>query len=283
MTPDDKVAGSPPPLESDGELKNKLLTFWDESSSYYQMARGNNLTLSAERKIMLKYIRPGDKVLDVGCGSGENSVHISGIADYTGLEYSSAALEMAQEYASETTRFLQGDAENLPFEDNNFDVVLSTHVIEHLTHPEKVIAEEVRVCKPGGRIMIIGPSWELPWLYPPSCITRAKSFGWRFNWTLDRAKKLLLNDPSFDMIENPDVLEGEYIEDNDTTYAVSVKRLVSYLKGQGYPVEFALTYRDIAPYWGHHGPQFWFWSLVTMLAPFKYANGCLLIVVRKPA
>lgn len=271
------------PQPKTDDLKGKLLQFWTDSSDYYRQARAMNLEMTAERRKMLDLIAPGAKVLDIGCGSGENGFHISQFADYTGLEYSEAALEMAREYAGPTARFLQGDAEQLPFEDRSFDVVLSTHVIEHLANPALVIAEMIRVCKPGGLILILGPAWEMPYVYPPSCQKKAKSMGWRLQWTWQRFLKLCRNEPTFDMIDDPDVLEGVYEVDNDTTYAVSVRRLVNYLQRSGLEMAYVQRYQDIGPSWGHHGPQYWFWRMVTTLPVFRYANACLFIAARKPA
>jgi SAM-dependent methyltransferase len=56
---------------------------------------------------------------------------------------------------------VQGDAHNLPFADNTFDIIISTEVIEHTTWPWIVLQELARVLKPNGKLVI---SW--PWLYP---------------------------------------------------------------------------------------------------------------------
>ncbi len=268
---------------TNSELKEQLFGFWQDAEEYYALAREYNLHMTPERERMLSFIPENSQVLDVGCGAGENGLHISKKANYTGLEYSETALKMAKDFESDTCHFLQGDAEHLPFEDNHFDVSLSTHVIEHLTNPKRVIDEQLRVIKPGGLLMIMGPAWEVPWEHPPSCDIRAKNPLWRIQWTIKRAIKLLSNDTDFDMILDPDILDGKYEEDNDTVYAVSVRRLVNYLTSvKGLKVEFVQDYNTVKDEWGHHGPQAWLWQMMIKLPIFNYANACMFIVVRKP-
>lgn len=84
--------------------------------------------------------------------------------------------------------------ESLPFEDNSFDVVYSTNVLEHVSDPVQVINEAIRVCRPGGVIQIVVPNygsffdghyacWYLP--YQPK---------WFWKWYL---KNILHRDPGF--------------------------------------------------------------------------------------
>lgn len=270
------------PQETDQQLKDKLFDFWTDANEYYELAREMNLSITPERERMLSFIKDGAKVLDIGCGAGENGYHLRDTADYTGIEYSETALGMARQFESDTCRYMQGDAENLPFENETFDVVMSTHVIEHLTDPKRCLDEQLRVLKPGGRMIIIGPAWEMPQRFPPSCKKRAQSFSWRLQWGWMRFWKLAFNEPTFDMIEDPDILDGVYEEDNDTTYSVSVRRLAKYLKSKlNMQLEFIQTYHDVKDEWGHKWPHRIFWSLVTLIPMFRYANACLFIVAKK--
>lgn len=99
----------------------------------------------------LPYLKPGMQVLDAGCGEGVLSCLIAqqGI-DVVGMDLSAPNIEAAGRLASQWNvkpKFLQGDAENLPFSDNSFDVVISSHVLEHLPDLHQGLRELYRVTR----------------------------------------------------------------------------------------------------------------------------------------
>lgn len=101
-------------------------------------------------------IHPGQKVLDVGCGTGVVAVTAARMgAEVCGLDLSPVLLAHAQENASiaqTQIEFLEGDVENLPYADATFDVVLSQFGHMFAPRPEIAIVEMLRVLKPNGRI-----------------------------------------------------------------------------------------------------------------------------------
>ena len=101
-------------------------------------------------------LKPGMRVLDVACGTGNQSLPAARTgAEVTGLDLAPNLLEQARKRAQAENlkiRFIEGDAEQLPFEDAEFDVVLSMFGAMFAPRPEKVASEFVRVCKPGGLI-----------------------------------------------------------------------------------------------------------------------------------
>ncbi len=113
-----------------------------------------------ERAFVLGRIRPGHKVLDLGCGTGRFTVPMAEAgAEVTGLDLSGAMLEIARTKLSErglTADLREGDMARLPFEDGTFDVVTSMLTLMHipLDAREDVFDEASRVLRPGGRMLI---------------------------------------------------------------------------------------------------------------------------------
>jgi SAM-dependent methyltransferase len=101
-------------------------------------------------------VRSGQRVLDVGCGTGVVAVTSARLgARVTGLDLTPALLERAREnarIANLEIDWREGDVEKLPFEDGAFDVVLSQFGHIFAPRPELAIAEMLRVLKPGGTI-----------------------------------------------------------------------------------------------------------------------------------
>jgi SAM-dependent methyltransferase len=100
---------------------------------------------------------PGERVLDVACGQGNASVAAARRTWNTviGLDYVPALLERARERAASEhldIEYIEGDAQNLPFEDASFDVVLSTFGAMFAPDQSRTAQEILRVTRPGGRI-----------------------------------------------------------------------------------------------------------------------------------
>jgi arsenite methyltransferase len=107
-------------------------------------------------------LAPGERVLDVGSGAGTDSLvaaqmvgeegHVTGI-DMT-PEMLSRARRAAAEMELDNVDFLDAEAEQLPFPDESFDVVLSNGVIDLIPDKDAVFSELFRVLRPGGRIQV---------------------------------------------------------------------------------------------------------------------------------
>ena len=110
----------------------------------------------ADQLVEVVDVMPGDRVLDVACGSGNTAIAAARyFATVTGIDFVPALLEHGRARAAAElleVEFAQGDAQDLPFEDGSFDVVLSTFGAMFAPDQERTAAELLRVTRPGGRI-----------------------------------------------------------------------------------------------------------------------------------
>ena len=122
---------------------------------------------------LLPYLRPGFRLLDVGCGLGAISIGLAKAVapgEMHGLDMEASQIDMARSnaraYGVDNAIFHVGDAIDLPFEDGSFDVVSYQNVIMHIPDTRKVFDEAKRVLKPGGiigcREMIVQASFTYP-------------------------------------------------------------------------------------------------------------------------
>lgn len=106
-------------------------------------------------------VRPGETVLDAGCGSGYFVEQIAAAGGKpTGIDVSVPSLVFCR--AHTPARYVASDADRMPFRDDVFDKVLFTDVIEHVYNDRGALAELVRVTRPGGAIVVTTPALEGP-------------------------------------------------------------------------------------------------------------------------
>jgi len=116
------------------------------------------------RTAELAELKEGVAVLDVSCGRGTQSVFYAKEygAVVTGIDISADMLQTAAENAKQAgiqVTFKQGDSQNLPFDDNCFDVVINECAVGIPDDSQKVLDEMVRVVKPGGKVLIHESTW----------------------------------------------------------------------------------------------------------------------------
>ena len=116
-------------------------------------------------------LRPGDRVLDMGCGAGRHAFEmfrrggdviafdqdgdeLAGVLDLFGAMRDAGEVPDGAE-----ADIKQGDALSLPFADGEFDRVVAAEVLEHIPHDTDAIAELVRVLRPGGTMAVTVPRW----------------------------------------------------------------------------------------------------------------------------
>jgi ubiquinone/menaquinone biosynthesis C-methylase UbiE len=119
-------------------------------------------------------IPSGASVLDIGCGQGWQLAEIRKLcpdAKLHGMDISPKLVSLAREHVPGGD-FQTGDADNLAYADTQFDVVVMTEVLEHLSDPVLALTQLKRVLKPGGWLLMTVPNRD--WL--------------RYNWYLNNRK-----------------------------------------------------------------------------------------------
>ena len=144
--------GMTPEMET---LKTRLKATWD-AGDYAHFAKP--MEPGALEILERLAIPPGTEMLDIGCGAGQIAIPAAraGVR-VTGLDLAPHQVEAARARASAEgldARFDEGDAEMLPYEDASFDVVVSLIGAMFAPRPDRVAAELVRVCRPGGRVIM---------------------------------------------------------------------------------------------------------------------------------
>ena len=116
------------------------------------------------RVVQLAAAAPGDRALDLCCGTGDIAFALAQRgAETTGLDFSAQMLEVAAnrsqkkkpQSAIRNPQFLQGDAQQLPFPENSFDTVTVGYGLRNLTSWERGLDEMFRVARPGARLIVL--------------------------------------------------------------------------------------------------------------------------------
>jgi ubiquinone/menaquinone biosynthesis C-methylase UbiE len=124
---------------------------------------------------LLPHLRPGLCVLDIGCGPGTITLDLARLVtpgQTIGLDRAAEPLIAAEAAAVEqrvsNVAFTVGDAYQLDFPDNSFDVVHAHQVLQHLTDPIAALREMRRVCRPGGLVAARDADYAAMTWYPSS-------------------------------------------------------------------------------------------------------------------
>jgi len=152
------------PTTANGPETSGLTLHWAAQYDIFSGLMGMGINRPNSRMVIeLAKVKPGDKVLDVGCGTGSLTLTAKSSAGASGAVYGiDAAPEMIEvarkkaKQAGSDVVFEVGLVEKIPFPDATFDVVVSRLVIHHLPDDlkRKAFAEVFRVLKPGGHLLV---------------------------------------------------------------------------------------------------------------------------------
>jgi ubiquinone/menaquinone biosynthesis C-methylase UbiE len=149
-----------------GTTNDRNRALYQRLAAIYDLPAG--LSMIARPRVQLfrlANLHPGQRVLVVGVGTGQDLVHLPAGTEVTGIDLSPAMLARARTRAralgSDAT-LLEMDAEDLAFPDESFDVVLLSYVLSVVGDPARALAEAARVLAPRGSIWIVGKFDERP-------------------------------------------------------------------------------------------------------------------------
>lgn len=135
---------------------------------HLDQARSTQEILAAKlRTFEMLNVETGDRVLDVGCGTGDDARALAKMVGKTGCV---VGVDSSKTMVLEARRRARGlnlplefrlcDAHRLDFADKTFDACRADRVFMHLEDPRQALSEMVRVAKPGARILVTEPDWE---------------------------------------------------------------------------------------------------------------------------
>ncbi len=152
-------SGKSPQELSVAVVENVLMArVYENMSAIYDIAFGPVLQKGRRRAVQVMGDTSGKRILEVGVGTGLNLSLYKAGTDVTGIDFSPQMLDRAEARAAREglcPRLFEMDAADLRFADETFDVVYAPYLISVVPDPVSVLREMQRVCRPGGRLLIL--------------------------------------------------------------------------------------------------------------------------------
>ncbi|MBI2600878.1 class I SAM-dependent methyltransferase [Candidatus Daviesbacteria bacterium] len=208
-------------------MKNSL-DIWHTEKYYTKAGEASLDDNHPGMKALLLSSKDANTILDLGCGEGTRLNLLKGSGKrLVGIDISDKAIEMAR-LKYKGIEFVQGDLENLPFDEDEFDLVYSAFVLEHLVDPMKVLNQALKVLKKGGKIVLLAPNYGAPnRCSPPFKGSRLIKI---FIGLIDDIKSIFFKSQKlcWNKVE-PISTKEQYDIDWDTTIEPYIRSLVDYL------------------------------------------------------
>jgi SAM-dependent methyltransferase len=265
--------------DSATQLKHRLVAFWNTQHLYWDGMSDEVSANSPHRQRAASFIPEGSRILDVACGSAANAQWLKPRGIYFGSDISQLGLRRVQQ---RDLRLACADAEALPFADSSFDAVISTFALEHAVRPRQMLCEMCRVVHPGGRIVLLGPSWDLPFWYPNALQSKVAKPGWRRSYTLKRTLGQLggwlLGRLPFLIIDEPDALSLPFVHDADAVYVVWSYEVIRQMQRWG----LRLVHGEVDDRMlGSSALVRLLKRLLYLLPPYRYAGSTVVLVFER--
>ena len=128
-----------------------------DNEAYAEFLAGWDANFYAKYADTLRPVRPGARVLDVGCGVGQVVARLQEAGfEASGVDVSGPNIERAKKFSDRCQLY---DGRRLPFPDRHFASVGALNVLEHVEEPEAFVTELVRVTEAGGRLVLSSPNF----------------------------------------------------------------------------------------------------------------------------
>jgi ubiquinone/menaquinone biosynthesis C-methylase UbiE len=151
------------------QSKSETKAYYNKIAKYYDLLAEHDEQPMREHGLRMLAAQPGERILEIGCGTGHSLVEIAQSVgpdgNASGIDISEAMLErtrneIQQHDLTERTELVCGDAESLPFSDKSFDGIFTSFTLELFDTPAipQVLSECRRVLRPGGRLVVVSIS-----------------------------------------------------------------------------------------------------------------------------
>jgi SAM-dependent methyltransferase len=151
--------------------------FAGAATRHFQWQTGEGYFAETERALLAEARLPTHgRLLEIGCGEGQNLINLAAGGDgagWAGIDFVPAKVAHARRYLPGAT-FLAADAEHLPFDDDGFDSVLIRDVLHHARDRARILAEGVRVLRPGGVLVVVEPNRTSPLILAQALLVPAE-------------------------------------------------------------------------------------------------------------
>lgn len=227
---------------------------------YYKSSEGYRAHLEAKSAayfeqfvdVVQRSSSPSDRILDIGCGTGESTrLIMQGNRQVFGTDLSRLFMQAQAISHDAKPAFVNSDASRLPFANCSFDLVCAMEFIEHVWPVEAVFREMDRILKPGGRIVMMSPNLLSPILplrdipeivlhghfRPPFYASYREAATFFYRACRLSAKKMLSQEPQF-VPRDPDLEQADGGGDYDSVYCSNARDILLFFRRAGYEVRF---------------------------------------------
>jgi len=141
-------------------VKHEELARMFDLEDHYWWFRGRRMLVRSLLSLFRVW-REGDRILDVGCGTGATMSDLENHGWVVGLDRSMSALKFCR--TRQLSRLVSSEAGEIPFRDDTFDAVVALDVLEHVEDDSQVLREIERVLRPGGLVIVTVPAFRFLW------------------------------------------------------------------------------------------------------------------------